>query len=389
MKVVGLMSGTSADGVDVALCEIDGSPETGLHARVIKAGSIAYDSNFRQRILLACDGGRVDEICRLNVAIAEKFVEAIRQVLGDISDVDLIGSHGQTVWHDITVDGSVTSTLQIGTGAILAEQTGITTVNNFRERDVASGGQGAPLTAYVDWLLLRHPTHWRAVQNIGGMGNVTFLPPLNNTTSNMIAFDTGPGNVLIDGVVTLLTNGTQTYDADGDMAERGHIDEAWLKVLMAHPYYQQAPPRTTGRELFNQAMIQRLVAEGRQRQLSDNDIVATITALTVESIAQAYELFTPSKPEEVIIGGGGGHNKTLMNALERRLAPASVIRHETLGYSSDDKEALVFAVLAYETWHNRHGCLPAQTGARHGSVLGQITPADNYVSLLRRTFSLG
>ncbi|MFW5708850.1 MAG: anhydro-N-acetylmuramic acid kinase [Chloroflexota bacterium] len=385
MKVIGLMSGTSVDGIDVALCEITGTPQD-LQARVLKAGSVTYERVFRERVLAVCDDGRVDEICRLNVAVAEHFVTAIEQVIGDLVGVDLIGSHGQTIWHDIDVSGNVTATLQIGTAAVIAERTGITTINNFRERDVAAGGQGAPLTAYIDWLLLRHPTEWRAVQNIGGMGNVTFLPPRNNADAPMIAFDTGPGNVLIDAAIDLLSGGALTYDVDGAAASRGQVDEAWLNILLTHPYYRQPPPRTTGRELFSRHMARELLEAGVTRGLMGDDILATLTALTAASIASAYRDYAPRLPTEVIVGGGGSRNRTLMQMLARRLSTAQVMDHEAIGLSSDYKEALVFAVLAYETWHNRIGCLPSQTGAHHSTVLGQITPGTNYQELIRRTW---
>lgn len=385
MKIVGLISGTSADGVDVALCEISGAPDA-LRAQVVQAGSVPYERSLRERVLAACEAGRVDEVCRLNFEIGEAFAAAVTSVLGTLDDVDLIGSHGQTVWHDVAADSQVTSTLQIGAAAVIAERTGITTISGFRERDVAAGGQGAPLTAYADWLLLRHPTAWRAVQNIGGIGNVTFLPPRNDPDTPMIAFDTGPGNVLIDSAVARFTDGRAAYDADGTAAARGQVDAAWLAELLAHPYLQQPPPRTTGRELFNAAMVDELLAQGQARGLGHDDILATLTAYTAASIHQAYRDYAPHPPAEVVVGGGGSRNPTLMAMLAERLAPARVVTHEALGLNSDHKEALVFALLAHETWYNRPGCLPSQTGASRATVLGHITPGDNYRDLIQRTW---
>ena len=198
------MSGTSADGVDAALCEVEGAPPQ-LSARILKAVTVPYNAEQRERILNACqpERGTVDTICRLNVEVGEWFAAVALQMMAAAGlqpeAIDLIGSHGQTVWHHILPDGRAGATLQIGEASVIAERTGITTLSNFRARDIAAGGQGAPLTSYVDWLLLRHPTHWRAVQNIGGMGNVTLLPPLTDTHSPLVAFDTGPGNALIDG----------------------------------------------------------------------------------------------------------------------------------------------------------------------------------------------
>ncbi len=381
MKVIGLMSGTSGDGIDVALCEITGAPPT-LSATIVEAWSINYEADFRQQIFHACENGDSQAICRLNAEIGERFAQAILDHI-NLADVDLIGSHGQTIWHDVTPEGRVTSTLQIGAPAVIAERTGITTISNFRERDIAAGGQGAPLTAYVDWLLLRDPVGWRAIQNIGGMGNVTFVPSLNDTTSPLIAFDTGPGNALIDASMLILRG--QPYDADGQLAGSGQVHHKWLTQLLAHDYYQQPPPRTTGRETFGTDYARHLVQQGKLLRLSDADIVATITALTAHSIADAYRQYAPSMPESIILGGGGSHNQTLIHMLGE-LLPIPVLRHEDIGLDSDFKEALVFAVLAYETWHNRVGCLPSQTGATHATVLGQITPSTNYADLLKRTW---
>lgn len=384
MRIIGLMSGTSADGVDVALCEIEGQPPK-LSAKVLDAQTIPYDSALRGRILDAvqAETGRVDAISQLNFELAAHFAEVINQAG---YKADLIGSHGHTVWHNVDTLGKVTSTLQIGSGAVLAEKTGITVINNFRERDVAANGQGAPLTGYVDYLLLRHATQWRAIQNIGGMGNVTILPPLSDSQSDLIAFDTGAGNALIDAAVLHLTHGKSTYDPDGKMAASGNIAGDWLEVLADHPYYHRKPPKTTGRELFGTEMALQLVAEGQARGYANNDIVATITTLTAMSIAQAYRDFIQQPIGEVIIGGGGAQNPTLMKMLQDLLTPTPVIPHEAIGLSSDYKEALVFAVLAYETWHNRPSTLPSQTGADHPSVLGQIIPAKNYLDLLQKTW---
>lgn len=394
MKVIGLMSGTSGDGIDAALCEINGAPPQ-LSARILAATTTPYSVDLRQRILDACapETGTVDALCRLNVELGEQFSVVILELLksADVkpSEVDLIGSHGQTVWHNVAPDGHVTATLQITEGAVLAERTGITTINNFRARDVAVGGQGAPLTAYADWLLLRHPDHWRAVQNIGGMGNVTFLPPLSDMTSTPLAFDTGPGNALIDMAVSHLTEGAQSYDRDGEMARSGKIDAAWLEDMMGHPYFERQPPKTTGRELFGTAAALQWVEEGIERRIQPADIVATLTALTALSIAEAYRQFGPKHLGEIIIGGGGARNPVLMEMLARQFGDAPVLPHDAIGISADYKEALVFALLAYETWHARPGNLPVLTGADKPVVLGQIVPGANYIDLLQVTWVTG
>jgi anhydro-N-acetylmuramic acid kinase len=383
------MSGTSADGVDAALCEVTGAPPQ-LQARILQGVTVPYDAVTRKRILEACQPNGADSraLCRLSFDLAHLFADVLETLLHAAkvapNEVDLIGSHGQTVWHEVQ-NGKVHSTLQIVEPSVLAERTGITTLSNFRARDVAAGGQGAPLTGYVDWLLLRHDTHWRAVQNIGGMANVSFLPPLSDATNDLLAFDTGPGNALLDIAMSDLSNGAHRYDPDGSVAARGIVDEDWLHDLMAHPYFHQAPPKTTGRELFGTAMAQGLVNDGKARGNSTETIMATLTAFTAWSIAHAYQQFAPSKVAEIVLGGGGKHNRTLVHLLEQYTG-ATVLTHEALGMDSDYKEALVFAVLAYETWHNRPATLPSQTGARHASVLGAITPSANYAALTRKTW---
>jgi anhydro-N-acetylmuramic acid kinase len=333
---------------------------------------------------------QIDTICQLNYELAEHFAATALNLIEHAGmkavDVDLIGSHGQTVWHNVLPDGTVNATLQLTEAAVLAERTGITTISNFRARDIAAGGQGAPLVSYLDWLLLRHPEHWRAVQNIGGIGNVTFLPPLSDEDSAPLAFDTGPGNVLIDAAVTQLTNGAQTYDHDGAMAQSGQVDTDWLESLLQHPYYRRQPPKTTGRELFGTEMALQLVEEGQRRGRTPQDIVATLTSLTAHSIADAYRRFAPAPVREVIVAGGGSNNPVLLRMLQGLVNPAPLFTHESIGLSSDFKEAMLFALLAHETWHTRPGNLPALTGARHPVVMGQITPGENYVELLKRTW---
>ena len=391
MKVIGLMSGTSADGVDAALCEITGEPPN-LQVQVIATLMRHYPLALQQRILSAClpEHGRVDELCQLNVDLGSYFASVALQVIEQAKlhpvDIDLIGSHGQTVWHNILPDGRASSTLQLTEAAVIAERTGITTINNFRPRDITAGGQGAPLTAYVDWLLLRHPDHWRAIQNIGGMGNVTFLPPLSDTDSLPLAFDNGPGNALIDSVMAIATNGKTTFDRDGKIAASGQVDEIWLEKLLAHPYFDREPPKTTGRELFGTDMAQSLLISADKRGLRLEDLIATVTMLTAVSIADSYRRFAPAPITEVILGGGGRCNISLVKMLRDLLATATIMTHEDIGLDSDNKEALVFAILAHETWHARPGNHPALTGATHPVVLGQITPGHNYVELAKQTW---
>ena len=389
MFVAGIMSGTSADGVDVAICNIDGQPGS-MTAQILCGKTYPYSTALRQRILDNCDRkkSRVDEIAQLNVELAEQFASALIDLAEEqgiaLEAIDLVGSHGQTLWHHVLENGQVSATFQIGEGAVIAEQTGITTISNLRTRDVAAGGQGAPLTGYVDWLLLRHQTRWRAIQNIGGMGNVTFLPPLNITDQHPIAFDTGPGNALLDMAVWHFTDHQQTYDKDGKLAKQGRIDETWLNDLLQHPYFERSYPKTTGRELFGTEAAAELIREAESRGLASAEIITTLTALTAANIVDAYKRFAPAPVDEVILGGGGSKNPVMFELLRDLLSPVTVLSHEDLGISSDFKEALVFAVLAYESWHGRPGTLPSLTGAQRATLLGQITPGDNFEALLKR-----
>ncbi len=386
LRVIGLISGTSADGIDAALCEIDGAPPK-LTARIVRGQTVPYAPMLRERVLEAMRAGGADSqaLSVLNVDVGEALAGAVHSL--NAQDADLIGSHGQTVWHQVEPDGRVSATLQIGEAALIAERTGITVVNNLRARDIAAGGQGAPLVSYLDWLLLRHETQWRAVQNIGGIGNVTFLPPLNAPDAHLIAFDTGPGSALLDNLASHFSDGRLAYDHNGQWAAQGQVDEDWLARLMTHTYYHLPPPKTTGRELFSLEMATQLRGEGHQRGLNDASILATITALTAESIAAAYRDFAPEPIAEAILAGGGRLNSTMIEMLRERLLPAQVSLSDDHGIDGDFKEALLCALLAYESWHNRPGCLPEQTGAAHASVLGQITPGANYRDLIQRTWA--
>jgi anhydro-N-acetylmuramic acid kinase len=309
----------------------------------------------------------------LNVQLAEQFAAAALAGMAAVGlrpeDVHLIGSHGQTVWHAPDLG----ATLQLGEAAVLAERTGIPVISNFRARDMAAGGQGAPLVAYVDVLLLTHPDRVRAAQNIGGIGNVTFLPPANQPDVTAFAFDTGPGNVLIDLTTALATDGRQQYDADGALAAQGMVDQALLEWLLAEPYLATRPPKTTGRELFTADLAQQIWQRGLAAGLGGSDIAATVTMFTAQSIAQAYRDFLPLPPIEVVVSGGGGLNHTLLKWLTEAVAPARVLLSDELGLSSEAKEAVAFAILAYESWHGRPGNLPAATGARRPVVLGDLT----------------
>lgn len=393
MKVVGLMSGTSADGVDAAVVEVGGCPPE-LSVRLLSFLTVPFDARRRAQIFALFEPatGSVDRICQMNFAIGEWFAQAALQAIAQAglspADIDLVGSHGQTIYHAVEAGSPVRSTLQIGEAAVIAARTGITTVADFRAADVAHGGQGAPLVSYVDWLLLRHPERYRAVQNIGGIANVTFLPS-DPDPAAVIAFDTGPGNMLIDDAASRATGGAHTFDRDGALAAQGRVDGALLAEWLAHPFLSLPPPRTAGREQFGAHLGAQMWAQGMARRLRGTDVVATVTALTAASIADAYRRFLPRAPDEVILGGGGASNPVLVAMLGERLAPAHVTTHDALGLSSDAKEAVAFAVLAYESIHDRPGNLPGCTGAEVSAVLGKVTPGKNYRQLVRDAIGPG
>ncbi len=388
MWVIGLMSGTSADGVDAALCEFKGAPGAGFEWRLHKHITVPYENALRNEVL-ACvqtDGGTVARLCALNVLLGEAFAAAATQVAHEanmpLEQIAWIGSHGQTMWHI-----PQRATLQLGEPAVIAERTGANVVSNFRARDIAAGGHGAPLVAFVDALLLTHPTKTRAAQNIGGIANVTYLPRAEEirdwrleieASQSPFAFDTGPGNMLMDDAVRRMTQGAQQYDADGAIAAQGQVSSELFEELMEHPFLHKAPPKTTGREVFGAQFGEQVWRTAQQRGLRPEDVVATLTMFTACSIAQAYRTFLPAMPDEVIVSGGGAHNPTLLRLMREQLGPnARVLLSDEVGIPSAAKEALAFALLAYETAHGRPSNLPAATGAKRAVVLGDVTPGAN------------
>ena len=379
MRVVGMISGTSADAIEAVCCQIDGAPPR-LELKVLMAQTTPIPAELQRRINAAAtvEGSDVEAITLLDAELGEHFARAAIDLATEmgvgIEHIDLIGSAGQTIWHAVRDDGSVAGSLQIGNGARVAERTGATTVSDLRSRDIAAGGQGAPIVAYVDWLLSRHETAYRAVQNLGGIGNVAFLPPLADEATTPMAFDTGPANVLIDVLMAFITQGEQTYDKDGATAASGTVDEAWVRELLTHPYFELEPPKTTGRELFSPAMGRALLARGRANGFYDADVVATVTAFSAESVADQYRRFLPVPPDEVIAAGGGTRNPVFMARMAASLPDTRVLTYEDLGFASHTKEAMAVAVLAYETWHGRPGTLPAFTGVSHPVLMGAINP---------------
>jgi len=374
LVVVGLISGTSVDGIDAAVVEVTRRPDGGVALRALATLTRPYPPQMRQQILGLCrPDAPLEAVCRANFDVGAEFAAAAQEALEAVQrsglrrdHVDLIASHGQTIWHVPRH-----STMQIGEAAVIAERTGLPVVSNFRVRDIAAGGHGAPLVSYVDYVLFRDTARSRALQNLGGIGNVTWIPA-GAGPSDVLSFDTGPGNMLIDEVARLAAG--QERDDGGALAGRGRVHPQLLGELLRDPYYSERPPKTTGRETFGQAYARRVLARGRALGANTEDLLATVTMLTVRSIADAYRAYLPGL-QEVILSGGGVHNHTLVRWLREALSPVPVAISAEYGIDPDFKEAIAFAILGAQTAWGRPGNLPAATGASRAVVLGDITPA--------------
>ena len=379
-RIVGLMSGTSLDGIDAALIEVCGGipPESW---RQLAFFTRPYTPAERERIAaLLQPQVSLPALTSANMWLGEIFAAAALEVIAQAGlcpeDVDAVASHGQTVWHIPPTNEASGATLQLGEPCVIAERTGILTVADFRPRDMAAGGQGAPLVPFADYLLFRNLRKSVAVLNIGGIANVTYLPR-ECTPAQVIAFDTGPGNMVIDALVTLQTQGRHTFDEDGQRAAHGTAQASLLQTLLDHPYFATRPPKSTGRETFGMAYTTQLWQTYQHAPaLSPDDFVATVTALTVESIARGIDDFLlPHGPlNEIILGGGGSYNPTLRAMLSARLPDIPLVTHEAYGIASEAKEAIAFALLGHATLCGVPGNLPAATGAAHPVVLGKIVP---------------
>ncbi|RKN85587.1 anhydro-N-acetylmuramic acid kinase [Paenibacillus ginsengarvi] len=380
--IVGLMSGTSLDGVDAAVVKVSGK---GLETKAELVGftSTPYDDKLREKLKELCsvEHSDVAKVCGMNFYIAEVFAEAALKAAKEAGlspdDIDLISSHGQTVWHIPVADAAdwslVRSTLQIGDISVIAKRTGKPVVGDYRTADMAVGGQGAPLVPYADFILFRDEKIGRILQNIGGIGNCTAIPA-GGLPEQIIAFDTGPGNMLIDQAVYTLSGGARSYDDGGQWAKEGSVDEGIVAEMMSHPYFAMLPPKTTGREVFGKAYAQLWMERMKEQGRSDADIVATFTAFTAHSIAQSYRDFVlPAAPaREVIVSGGGAHNRTLLAMLAGLLPEQTITTSDALGLSSDAKEAVAFALFANNFLFGLPNNLPSATGAPVPTVMGKL-----------------
>lgn len=373
---VGLMSGTSLDGVDAALVRFGGEAERPSEARLLSFRTEAYDPAFRDRLSAAVRGeSGAPHLCDLGFELGERFAAAALALLGEAGitsgEVAAIGSHGQTVWHRPPTAGSPGATLQIGEAAVIAERTGVDVIADFRVRDVAAGGHGAPLTPLFDRLVLSDPDRGRAIQNLGGMGNVTGLPRAGSGAGAR-AFDTGPGVALLDGAVRRLTGGREGFDRDGRLAAAGRVVPEALDAWLADPFFAEEPPRTTGRERFGDVALDAWLQ--RFDGAPTEDLLATLAELTARSAAESYR-FLGFEPDEVLLCGGGARNLELIRRLASHLGPERVRPLAAVGWDGDAREAAAFALLARQHVLGIRADLGWATGARGPRLLGKRVPA--------------
>lgn len=398
-RVIGLISGTSVDGIDAALVDVVGS-QTDLKIELVAGRTFAYPPKLRSQILSVCGGSALSmaELAELDDAIAKEFAIAALTIQAEYAKAELIGSHGQTVYHRPARKGEMGRfsadsspipsaemgySLQLGRGALIAALTGITTVSNFRAADIAAGGQGAPLVPIVDAYLLAEPDRHLCIQNLGGIGNLTYLPaqknsPLVNKSQvshpgdGILGWDTGPANSLLDLAVQHFSGGTKTCDENGDWAAQGTPCQALVADWLQQEFFLEKPPKSTGRELFGVDYFKRCLVEASDYNLSPADVLATLTELTVASIAHSYQTFLPQMPDRVLLCGGGSHNLYLKRRLQALLHPVEVLTTSEEGLSVDFKEAIAFAVLAEWRVRGIPGNLPQVTGAIAPVLLGEI-----------------
>jgi len=395
MLVIGLMSGTSVDGIDAVLVEITGEP-VAPKVELLTGKTYPYPDSLRSLILDVCTGKPLTmaQLAALDDAVAYQFSQAAIAIQSGQPAAELIGSHGQTVFHRPPYTGQAVGeldwaaaisppeavplgySLQIGRGSAIAHLTGISTVSNFRAADIASGGQGAPLVPPIDACLLGQPDRSRCVQNIGGISNVTYIPARssegNGPIAGVLGWDTGPGNTLLDLAVQHFSRGTLTYDHNGDWAASGIPCSTLVIEWLQQPFFQQPPPKSTGREIFGQTYLNARLRDAEPYTLTPADFLATLTELTAVSILHSYQHFLPQMPDEVLLCGGGSRNRYLKQRLQQLLDPIPVRLTDDVGLDADFKEAIAFAVLAYWRIHNYPGNLPEVTGAAEPTLLGEI-----------------
>ncbi|MGA8153169.1 MAG: anhydro-N-acetylmuramic acid kinase [Terriglobales bacterium] len=388
MIVAGVMSGTSADGINVALVEISGSERKRARTPVLQSFELLGQSEFPYRpavrsfILSTMNSTRasVADLARLNVLLGELYADAVQKTAHRLRvKVQLVGCHGQTIYHQgegsAFLGTKLATTWQTGEGAVIAARVGVPVVSDFRPADMAAGGKGAPLVPFLDFLVYRHPRVGRIVQNIGGIANLTAIPA-GASQKQVIAFDTGPGNMVIDAVTEQLFG--EPYDRDGRIAASGTVLDSVLADVLREPSFQGKPPKTAGREEFGREFVGTFIA--RCGKVNGRDVVASATALTASSIVDALRRFVLRRQgnyRDFVVSGGGTRNATLMAMLANALHPLGLQIHSSdeFGLPAEAKEAVAFAVLAYETWHRRPSNIPSATGAKRPAILGKISYA--------------
>lgn len=382
-RVVGLISGTSVDGIDAVLVDIYGQ-DLEIKIDLVAGTTYPYPKELRESILRVCLGNSISmaQLAQLDDAIACTFAEAANKIQIGHEKATLIGSHGQTIYHqppqkiqekELIPKSQIGYSLQIGRGAVIANLTGIKTISNFRVADLAAGGHGAPLVPRVDVALFGDPQIGSCIQNIGGIGNLAYIPARQDGYLDKVCgWDTGPGNSLLDLAVEHLTDGANTYDENGAWAATGTPSQPLIEKWLRHEYFHLAPPKSTGKELFGKDYLHQCLQDASRYELSPADILATLTELTAASIVHSYRTFLPQMPQRVLLCGGGSRNLYLKQRLQELLAPIPVLTTDEIGVSADFKEAIAFAVLAYWRESGVPGNLPKATGASQEVLLGEI-----------------
>jgi anhydro-N-acetylmuramic acid kinase len=372
---IGLMSGTSCDGISAALVRIKGNGPN-LHLKFVDHATFPYPTQLRLRLLDPKLSAQ--DVCLLNFELGERFARAAQEMANiawaEGVRVDYVASHGHTVAHVPPRGDNPCGTLQIGEAAIIAERTGLPVISDFRPADMAAGGQGAPLVPYADWVLFAREDRSVACLNIGGIANFTVVTP---KLSDVLAFDTGPGNMAIDGAISLLTKGEKAIDTDGAIAAKGAVVQEFMDYLLSHEYFERKPPKSTGREEFGAEVYLRDALAHRKTH-SQEDLMATVTAAVAQSIARAYDKFIRQEHSvaRIIVSGGGVYNKTLLTMLRNAIPDITIRTSDQYGIPSNARESIAFAILGNETICGVSASVPQATGAEHAVMLGKFTPGS-------------